>query len=60
MEASAAPVLANFSGGKIITSLSPWAEEECGTLTVSGYRFPWNRVFEIGMDIDRETAAPQT
>lgn len=59
MAISAAPVLENFGGGKILTSLSPWAEEPCGALTVSGYRFPWNRVFEIGMDIHRETAPPQ-
>ena len=59
MGVSAAPVLENFSGGKILTSLSPWIEEDCGALTISNYRFPWNRVFEIGMDIHRETAAPQ-
>lgn len=59
MAASAAPVLANFSSGKILVSLSPWVESDCGTLTLSNYRFPWNRVFEIGMDIRRQTSAPE-
>lgn len=59
MAASAAPVLANFSSGKILVSLSPWVESGCGTLTLSNYRFPWNRVFEIGMDIRRQTSAPE-
>ena len=53
-------MLENFGGGNLITSLSPWAEEPCGALSVSNYRFPWNRVFEIGMDFHRETAAPQS
>lgn len=59
MNLSAAPVLANLGGGKILVSLSPWAEADCGALTLSNYRFPWNRVFEIGMDIHRRTDAPQ-
>lgn len=59
MAASAAPVLANFSSGKILVSLSPWTESDCGTLTLSNYRFPWNRVFEIGMDIRRQTSTPE-
>lgn len=59
MAASAAPVLANFSGGKILVDLSPWTEIDCGTLTLSNYRFPWNRVFEIGMEIHRQTAPPE-
>lgn len=57
MAVSAAPVLENFRSGKILVSLSPWAEADCGTLALSNYRFPWNRIFEIGMDIDRQTAA---
>ena len=60
MAASAAPVLENFSGGKILVSLSPWVEADCGTLTLSNYRFPWNRVFEISMDIDRRAAESAT
>jgi hypothetical protein len=59
MEASAAPVLANFSSGKVLVGLSPWTETDCGTLTLSDYRFPWSRVFEIGMEIHRQTAAPE-
>jgi len=59
MAASAAPVLANFSSGKILVGLSPWVESGCGTLTLSNYCFPWNRVFEIGMDIRRQTSAPE-
>lgn len=59
MAASAAPVLANFSSGKILVGLSPWMETDCGPLTISDYRFPWNRVFEIGMEIHRQTAAPE-
>lgn len=60
MAASAAPVLSNFSSGKILVSLSPWTETACGTLMLSNYRFPWNRVFEIGMDIHRQTSASES
>ena len=58
MTVSAAPVLANFSGEKILVGLDPWAEADCGTLSLSNSRFPWSRVFEIGMDIHRELSAP--
>lgn len=53
MAASAAPVLKNFSEGAVLTGLSPWTETPCGELTLSNYRFPWERVFEIGADIQR-------
>ena len=53
MAVSAAPVLKNFSEGAVLTGLSPWTETPCGELTLSNYRFPWERVFEIGADIQR-------
>lgn len=49
-------VLENFQRSAIITSLSPYADAPCGTLSLSGFRFPWSRVFEIGMDIQVEAA----
>ena len=43
----------DFSEGAVLTGLSPWTETPCGELTLSNYRFPWERVFEIGADIQR-------
>ena len=60
MEAAAAPVLKNLEHSNFLialdaqggTSLAGW-----GDIALSNYRFPWNRAFEIDMDI---TAAPPT
>lgn len=51
MKESTAAVLKNFARSNLIVSLSPYAVQGCGGLRLSGYSFPWSRVFEIRMDI---------
>lgn len=58
MEKTTAPVLENFSRSNLLVSLSPNAAQAYGTLTLSDYCFPWNRIFEIGMKIHRQADAP--
>ena len=40
-----------MEGGRVITSLSPYAEREVREVTVSDVYFPWNRTFEISFTI---------
>ena len=55
METATAPVLKNLEHSNLLTgldasgaaSLAGW-----GTVTLSNYRFPWERAFEIDMDMD--------
>ena len=51
MEAAAAPVIANLERSNFIASLDPYAERGWGGVELTNYRFPWDRAFEIGMDI---------
>lgn len=51
MEASVQQVLANLETSNLIASLEPYEEMGWGTVDLDGYRFPWDRAFEIGMDI---------
>lgn len=45
-------VLQNLAGGRYYTSLRGTPEmKRCGTVTVSNYRYPWYRFFEITFDI---------
>ncbi len=45
-------VLENLAGGRYYTSLRRTPEmKRCGTVTVSNYRYPWYRFFEITFDI---------
>ena len=52
MAAAAAPVIANLERSNLISTLAPnYAERGWGGVALGNYRFPWDRAFEIGMDI---------
>ena len=51
MSADTEDVLSNFSRGNFISSLNPYRETGLSGLTLSGYQFPWQRVFEVRMEI---------
>ena len=55
MEKSARKVLKNLEHSKLIVSLNRsagnCAEVKWGKIELENYRFPWDRAFEIGMDI---------
>ena len=52
MEAAAAPVIANLERSNFISRLAPnYTERGWGGVELTGYCFPWDRAFEIGMDI---------
>lgn len=57
MEASTRKALKNLEKSRFLASLAPYGELGWGKVTLSGYRFPWDRAFEISMDI---TLAPFT
>lgn len=44
-------VCAPLRGGRVITSLAPYADREITDLTISDVYFPWNRTFEIAFTI---------
>ena len=56
MEAAARSVVKNLKRSNCIVSLDRSAENGglagWGSVTLSNYRFPWDRAFEIGMDIE--------
>ena len=56
MEAAARSVVKNLERSNCIVSLDRSAENGglagWGSVTLSNYRFPWDRAFEIGMDIE--------
>ena len=53
MEQAAAPVLKNLERSRMCIRLTDGAAETArwGTVSLSGYRFPWYRAFEIDIDI---------
>ncbi len=54
MAAATADVIANLERSNFITALpsgGEYAERGWGGVELTGYRFPWDRAFEIGMDI---------
>jgi hypothetical protein len=54
MEESTRSVLNNLERSRWIASLPPaaeWTLRDWPSLELTGYRFPWDRAFEIGMDI---------
>lgn len=51
MNAAAKDVIRNLERSNLITSLDPHEELGWGVIELTGYRFPWDRAFEIGMDI---------
>ncbi len=57
MSSAADAVVQNFSKTNVVTSLAPTQTQGCGGLYLSGFRFPWQRVFEIRMKL---SIAPMT
>ncbi len=54
MEKETVPVIRNLERSSFLSSISPDAETEerhWGGIALENYRFPWDRAFEIGMDI---------
>lgn len=51
MEAAAAAVIRNLERSSLIADLSPYGEKGWGGVELGGYCFPWDRAFEIGMEI---------
>ena len=54
MDAAAAEVIGNLERSNFISALPPareYAERGWGGVALENYRFPWDRAFEIGMDI---------
>lgn len=52
MEKETAPVIRNLERSRFLSSLKEGLEERrWGGVALENYRFPWDRAFEIGMDI---------
>ncbi len=51
MEKETAPVIRNLERSAFLSSLEPRGERHWGGVALENYRFPWDRAFEIGMDI---------
>ena len=51
MAKAAAGVIENLERSNLISSLEPYEEQGWGGIELDNYRFPWDRAFEIGMDI---------
>ena len=51
MKKETAAAIKNLERSRLITSLEPYAEKSWGGIALENYRFPWDRAFEIGMDI---------
>ncbi len=52
MAEATAPVIENLERSNFISGLAPnYAERGWGGIALENYRFPWDRAFEIGMDI---------
>ena len=55
METAAAPVLKNLEHSNLLIGLNPHTDTTLagwGAVSLSNYRFPWYRAFEIDMDLD--------
>lgn len=48
---SATNILSRINIGKIITSFAPFAAKSHSRVSVSNFRYPWNRTFEMCFDI---------
>jgi hypothetical protein len=51
MAESTKAVIENLEQSNFISSLDPYEETGWGIVALENYRFPWDRAFEIGMDI---------
>ena len=62
MATATSNVIQNLEHSNFISSLSPYSLRGWGNIVLDNYRFPWDRAFEIGMDIhlDAFTEAQET
>ena len=51
MDAAVAPVIENLERSNMIASLEEYTERGWGGVETAGYYFPWDRAFEIEMEI---------
>ena len=51
MDEETADAVRNLERSNFISSLEPYGERGWGGIELKNYRFPWDRAFEIGMDI---------
>lgn len=51
MVAATADVIENLERSNFISALEPYTERGWGGVELTNYRFPWDRAFEIGLDI---------
>ena len=51
MDAATADVVENLEHSNFISDLESYTERGWGGVELTNYRFPWDRAFEIGMDI---------
>ena len=51
MKKETSAAIKNLERSRLIMSLEPYAEKNWGGIALENYRFPWDRAFEIGMDI---------
>lgn len=51
MAAATEDVVENLEHSNFISDLEPYTEQGWGGVELTNYRFPWDRAFEIGMDI---------
>ena len=51
MDEETADEVRNLERSNFISSLEPYTERGWGGIELENYRFPWDRAFEIGMDI---------
>ena len=51
MNAAVVPVIENLERSNMIASLEEYTERGWGGVETAGYYFPWDRAFEIEMEI---------
>ena len=51
MDEETADEVRNLERSNFVSSLEPYSERGWGGIELENYRFPWDRAFEIGMDI---------
>ena len=51
MKTATAPVIRNLERSNFISALEPYGVRGWGGIGLDNYRYPWDRAFEIGMDI---------
>ena len=51
MEEESKAVIDNMERSNFISSLEPYSERGWGGIELENYRFPWDRTFELTMDV---------